>query len=270
MSLLGLGCHRDAPHKRTQKDARPLLFSLHAGAPMPGAWSLEAHEAPIEDQNGYAGCTGHGESQLLWTTAHALGSPLPFVPSPAHIYRIVRCLGRPVPTVALEDNGGMPADIQTAISKWGIRPMGPIAPGRVSDLVDGNLNTEPTLGELEEAAGHIVVPEYRIDELASDVVVQVKQSIVAGFAVGVSFFADTAFMQFTAGASAIGAPNVSDPNGGGHWSVLTSFRTLADGSTIFRGPNSWGLTYGDRGHHEVTEAWLRACWDLYTGPVRFA
>lgn len=262
-----LGCRRDNESRRTQRQARDFLHRLHAGMPMPEACSHEASEAPIMDQGSSQGCLAHGTSQILCINANAAGAPLPFVPSQDEVYKVLRALERGGNLAPLTDTGGYPADVMAAVSRWGVKAMGPTPPdGRFSDVWPEHVNEEPRLGDLEKAEAYLVVPEYRIDEFASDVVLQVQQAIVGGFAVGISFFADQAFMSFTAGAPPVGAPNMAGP-GGGHWSVLDSYRTAPDGSIVFRGPGSWGVGYGDAGHHEVTEAFVRSCWDLYTGPT---
>jgi hypothetical protein len=158
----------------------------------------------------------------------------------------------------------MPSDVMAAISTWGIRPMqGPTPDGRNSDVTAGNVNDEPTLTELEEDSARIVTGEYRIDEASPSVVEQVCCAIAAGVPVGVSFFADSAFDGWAAGKSPLGSPNTDDSSGGGHWIVLTSFRTAPGGVRIVRGPNSWGPAWGDRGHVEADQNWLRAAWDIY-------
>ncbi|HTQ45603.1 MAG TPA: hypothetical protein VMI75_22745 [Polyangiaceae bacterium] len=263
MTVYCLGAKRDDEKRRTQKQARDFLRALHVGAPMPGLWSLESHEGPILDQGQTSSCTAHGTAQILMTNASVAGEPLPWVPSTTALYAVTRSIERQGQlNQPLSDSGAFPADVMAALEQWGV------SPSRVSgasDISPSTVNDEADLMSLEQGALNLFAPEYRIDEYASDVVSQVMQALVGGFAVGTSFFADSAFMSYEGGAP-VGAPNQSGP-GGGHWTVLTSYRTADDGSIVFRGPNSWGLSYGDKGHHEVTTDWLRACWDLYTGPT---
>ena len=81
---------------------------------------------------------------------------------------------------------------------------------------------------------------------------------------GLWWFEDMAFMNYDPQFGPIKTVDLTDPKGGGHWFLITSYRTGADGKKIFRGPNSWGPGWGDAGHFEVTEDWLKkSCWDCY-------
>lgn len=260
----GRGYIRDAREKRVQRAAHHLL-GVATGFPL--AASLEQFEAPIMNQGQTGSCTGHGTAQGIVTAFAAKGDPMPFVPSPAGIYTVGRCVGRAPghdgALAPLTDSGAMPADVMAGISLWGVRPMGAQAPGRFSDQLDSRVNDEPTLGDLEDDAETLLVGEFRIDETAPDVVEQVCRAIAQGYPVGVGIFVDSAFENYAPGAVPIGAPNVNDPNGGGHWIVLTSYVTNAVGRRVFRGPNSWGPGWGDSGHFVASEEWVRAAWDLY-------
>jgi hypothetical protein len=264
---LAKGCVRDAPHKRTQKSAleHPQIARLYT---LPASASLESFEAAIEDQGQTSSCTGHGTSQGLWTAFAAAGQPLPWVPSPGGIYKLARAVAR-VPNAngslpELTDDGAMPSDVMSAISTWGIRAMqGPTLDGRSSDVTPGNVNDQENLAQLQQDGARIVTGEYRIEETSPTVVEQVCTAIAAGIPVGVSFFCDGAFENWTAGQAPIGVPNMDDSSGGGHWVVLTSFWTAPGGVRVVRGPNSWGPGWGDRGHFEANENWLRSAWDLY-------
>jgi hypothetical protein len=270
----GFGYLRDEPHKRTQKDARNILKAL---APeLPPSSSLERFEAEIMDQGATGSCTGHGTAQLLTVAFASKGEPLPFVPSALGPYQIARCVARGEAAdhggsvdAPLADSGAMPADVMAGITLWGIRPMGPRpSDGRFSDVTPANVNDEPELGDLEADAEALVVGEYRIDEASGDVVDQIRRALVAGYPVGIGAFVDSSFVGWSPGSPLPSSPNVSDPNGGGHWFVITSYRTAPDGSLVFRGPNSWGSGWGDGGHWEASEAFIRAAWDLYVFNVR--
>lgn len=266
------GYIRDPLHKRTQKPALALL-----GAPIgdvPPSASLEDFEAPIFDQGMTSSCLGHGTAQGIYTAFAAHGDKMPWVPSPAGIYTVARCVGRrlaavkqsvfpPATLPPLTDSGAMPADAMRAISLWGVRPMGQLAPTRFSDQLVTEVNLEPKLGALMDDAETLLVGEYRIDETAPDMIGQVCAAIVHGYPVGIGIFVDTTFEQWTKDRPIIGVPNMMDQNGGGHWMVLTSYKTLPDGTRAFRGPNSWGPQWGDAGHFVASEAWLRSAWDLY-------
>lgn len=256
---------------------------------LPAAASLERFEAQIMDQGRTGSCTGHGTSQGLVVAFASKGAPLDFVPSQLMPYQVGRAAARAerastLPSLdkfpPLADEGAMPADVMAGITLWGIRPMGPLpTDGRFSDVTPDNVNDEPQLGELEAGAATLVVGEFRIDELAGDVCDQVARAIAGGVPVGIGTFVDEPFEMWTPGTALPGIPNTNDPNGGGHWFLITSYRTattadvdagLVDqfGAPIFRGPNSWGPTWGDGGHWEANADFIRSAWDLYPFTVR--
>jgi len=275
MGKYAKGYRRDLPHKRVQKDAAHLLRAVPA---LPTEVSHEAHEyRPILDQNTTGSCTGHGTAQALFTAFSIDGVPLPWCPSPKGTYANVRAKeradvtpqGATLPT--LTDSGAMPADIMVVLSTFGCKPMkAPSPQGFNSDVDASNVNDEPAFADLEEEALCIVTGEYRIEEASPDFIQQVCAALAfggvlaKGAPVGIGVFVDTAFENWDPAKGPLKDVDLSDPQGGGHWICITSYRTGADGKKIFRGPNSWTDQWGDAGHFEVTEDWLRkACWDCY-------
>lgn len=266
------GYRQDPAYRRTQKSSR-LRFGT-SPTPPPSA-SLEQYEyTPILDQNQCGSCTGHGTAQGLYVAFKAAGSPLSYCPSPKDTYATTRALERAASTSAtlppLTDSGAMPADVMTAISQWGIRPMtAPSPQGFNSDVDPSNVNDEPNLTDLEADAEKVVVGEYRIDEQAADFVTQVMASVAAGVPVGIGVFVDTGFENWAPPQPPLNTVDMNDPNGGGHWLCITSYRTETNGKVTFRGPNSWSARWGDAGHFEVTEDWLKtSCSDAYALNVR--
>ena len=271
----------DTAERRGQKDARALMKRSLA---LPLAASLEALEHPILDQNDCGSCTGHGTAQGVYVALAADGHALGFFPSPKLIYALARGLGRAKenPTAkalpALLDEGAYPADAMRAISEFGVAPMvAPSPRGYRTDVDPSNVFREPDLGALTQAAKRIVTGEYRIDERAADFVDQVCHTLAFGGAsgkgapVGIGVFVDQEFEAWSPSQGPVDTVNLADRNGGGHWLVITSYCTLSSGVRVFRGPNSWTESWGDQGHFEVTEAWLRkACSDCYPMTVRLA
>lgn len=294
----GLGGYlRDLPELCTQAGARPYLC-LRLGvrpvsggrlsAALPAEASLESSEAPILNQGPTGSCTGHGTSQGLWTTFQASGRPLLWVPSPKRTYFLGRAYARAAttpegqPMPALTDSGAMPADVMAALPVDGVRAMrGPTSDGRNSDVDPATIDAEETVADEESGLQALVTGQYRIDPSAPDASDQVAASVVSRAAVGVGGFVDTAFMNWEPGDPPLGPPDTSDPQGGGHWITLTSFRAGSAAARSFpasvgdvtkatlapritRGPNSWGPDWGDRGHFEVDDGWIGALWDIYT------
>ncbi len=272
------GCRPDPPHRRTQISSRALVGDP-TKATLPASFSAEHLEGPILDQNSCGSCTGHGSAQGLWVACQVQGCALPLFPSPDGIYKNTRCIERAAAYPAdyagsldpLTDGGAVPSDIMVALRRWGIRAMSAPSPlGFQTDVDASNVNDEPEFAAIEAEAFTIVTGEYRIDESADDMGDQVCAALVKCGAVGIAVFVDTAFENWSprSGALPASALNLADPHGGWHWLVITSFYTKPDSTRVFRGPNSWGVSWGDGGHFEITEGWLRkAASDVYAWHV---
>jgi hypothetical protein len=103
-----------------------------------------------------------------------------------------------------------------------------------------------------------------VDNTAPTFIAQLCAGIHTCGSAGIGVFVDTGFENYTPEAGPISSVDLNDPNGGGHWLALTSYRVGADGKVIFRGPNSWGPGWGDNGHFEVTEDFMtQSCSDAY-------
>lgn len=274
------GYRRDPLSRRAQKDAR-LLMRKSAGE-LPDSASLEAYEHPILDQSDCGSCTGHGTAQGVYVALAAQGEPLGFFPSPRLIYALARGLDRAITSArsktlpTLEDVGAYPSDAMRAITEFGVVPMEAPSPlGYLSDCDASNVLREPDLGTLARAGRKLIAGEYRIDHSASDFIDQVCHVLAfgsghgSGAPVGIGVFVDAAFEAWQPSEGPIDSVNLLDPDGGGHWLAVTSYRTLPSGERVFRGPNSWSDQWGDAGHFEATESWLRmACSDCYPLTVR--
>jgi hypothetical protein len=263
-NLKALGYIEDAAHKAAR-------FLLHEPASATvEAFSAEMLEGSILDQNLTSGCPGHGTSQWVEVAYTFAGKALTFRPSPGGIYRVTRMLDRALTTSPrallppLTDCGGMPADVIVAISTFGIRPLVLPSPlGFQSDIDSSNVNEEETLAELETSCASILGAAQRIAPTASGFAQTLAAAIQSTGAVGIGLFVDTDFESFTQGAPPPSSVNLGDPDGGGHWLAATSFRTEG-GKLVFRGPNSWGASWGSAGHWEATEDYVtKACVDCY-------
>lgn len=271
---LGKGLRRDShdhPWRKRQRDARNLLGSTHIGATRaPGTLvSLRSFEKHTYDQISSQGCTGHSVAFGVETHLNAIGAPLDFDPSPGDPYKLGRCIGRVLPTIALVDDGAMLADVAQAISTWGMRPIGPLNPRGYTDVTPDNVNVEPNLLELEQDAKALVVGEYRVDlgalTLIDDVcaLLDAKVPLWSGGPVGPKY------EDFIASAAPVGA----EPAGDGHATVITGYKVLTaekaelygleEGEIVFENKTSWGA-FGDEGHVWVTRDWLRSMWDCYS------
>lgn len=286
------GYRRDPSYKRRQHDVR-LMLAGYGSTAVPDTYSLRPYECPLLNQGQTGSCGAAGTAQGLSVACNVAGQPLGFVPSPDGIYGATRAIERALahPTGALPrltDSGVMPADVMEALARFGVRPMlGPTPDGRNYDLSSSadlanappldatkekyspNVNDEPRLEELELSGAKLIAGEYRLNEQDPNLLQLVKQSIfVAKAPVGDGTFVDSQVMDYARSSAPVGAPNLSDPNGGGHWTGIVGYRLEADGSTSLEVVNSWGEEYGDAGHFWAQESWLKACTDLYSWTVR--
>ena len=233
----GRGLHRPDPAKL----ARRLGVALGGAQPI-GHASLEPCGRIDQGQTGT--CHAHSAAAVAWTAYHAAGRDLPFIPSPRQIaactYADVRSAVTPpgLPLPKLQDTGADLSDDAASLATWGIAPMqGPTSDGRNSDVENDpadNTFPEPDPSQLLVAGSDLISGEYQIP-VDANAPTLCALSLDAGVPIWLGFFVDSAFEQ--AGPSTvIGAPNQSDPNGGGHAVYLSAYRTAADG--ILRVPPS--------------------------------
>ena len=279
------GAKKSQPHKLASKKAgasHPVIAVMLAAASIPASCDLAPYEPARLDQGQSGSCTAHSFSGSTSTACRKAGIVLGFEPSPRETYATTRGIERAAatpagtPLPALTDSGAEPADVFTAGSTFGTSPMlGPTPDGRNSDIWTAadttaqpeNVNNEPDGNQLQTAGTSIVTGEYAIDPTAANVSDVVAAAIASGFPVYVAFFCDSAFEQLQVGQIAQ-PPNTNDPNGGGHAVYLSGYTTNADGTRTFILSNSWGTGWCDNGRCLVSEAWLKATWELYVMDVQ--
>ena len=279
------GARRSHPSKLASKKAaatHPVIAAILATtATIAESCDLAPYEPQRLDQGQSGSCTAHSFSGSISTACRKAGIVLGFKPSPRETYATTRGLeraattavGQPLPD--LTDSGCEPADVMNAGATFGTSPMlGPTPDGRNSDIWTAqdttaqapNVNNEPDGNQLQTAGTSIITGEYTIDATASNVSDIVAAAISAGFPVYTCFFCDSAFEALTVGQVAQ-APNQNDPNGGGHATYLSGYTTNPDGTRTFILSNSWGTGWCDNGRCLVSEAWLKAVWEMYVMDV---
>ncbi len=274
MQIAQFGYTPDHPLLRTQLHSH--VFQGANVSPVKAA-SLESSEGEIVDQAQSGSCGGAGTAQALWTGFNAAGAPLPFFPSPDGIYKQTRVLSRSNANIPLTDSGVMPSDLMRALARFGIRKMrAPTPDGRNYDIWTAddiantsnapppNVNDEPTLSDLEEAGTKLITGQFRIDEAAPDAITQICAAIAGtgkshGTTIGIGIAVDSAFMNWTPNLGPLdGTPDYKNILGG-HWLCLNAYDAYANGvAGLLRGPNSWGKSWGDKGHYEMTSRRLIA------------
>jgi hypothetical protein len=220
----------------------------------------------VLDQGPTSSCTGHGTSVGIFARLAKMGQALTWIPSQSGIYTLGRCVDRADSGhgfEALRDEGAMPNQVIRGISEWGIRPMGARpSDGRMSDADPATINAEPNLLELETDALSLVVGAYEIQSRGVARVAEIRAALAAGFPVCFGMFADSAFEDWTPNKGPVGTPDLSDPNGGGHWVIFEGYSTLSNGATVFDGVNSWGRSWGDFGRFSASEDFVAGLDDI--------
>lgn len=272
--LRSLGLKRSAPHKlaaRVSLAEHPVVRAALAATSLPDSVDLAAFEPPVFDQGQTGSCTAHATTAGVATSFSAGGKPLGFVPSMDLLYKATRAyeraLATPVgsPLPALRDSGAELADVYTVLGRYGVKAMAEAltSDGRFSDCEVATVNDEPDVSALIASGQKLVVGPYGVDPSTANVSDVLAAAIVAKIPLGTAEFVDTAFEQLQAGQVA-GAPNQSDPNGGGHATLLTGYRPNPSGvGRQFKLRNSWGASWCDEGYVWVSPAWLAAVWELH-------
>jgi hypothetical protein len=220
------------------------------------------------DQGPTETCYAHAKAAAVATALSFAGTPLPWVPSPLKLSRIIRAIARAEQTPAgrtmpaLVDNGATDADTFAA-DRYGLSPMGPLSTdGRYSDATPENVNIDPNLATAEEGVEHTIVGPYAIDPQGPSADDVIRAAIMSGFPVWTAGFADAAEMDATATSAPLGAPNLNDPDGGGHATFIDGWET-ASGAILYWKRGSWGPGYARSGRVLVTTAWRAAAWSLW-------
>ncbi|GAC1581647.1 MAG: hypothetical protein NVS3B7_16790 [Candidatus Elarobacter sp.] len=238
-----------------------LAARFGAGFSVPSSASLLAKAPAVMDQgsgpNATSACTGHAVSVALKAT---LGDLLPFVPSPADIYKLGRCIDR-LPYFdgsfsPLDDHGTAPNAVIRAVGEWGIRPMrAPTPDGRYSDADAATINAEPDFLDLQRDSLLLAVGAYAVPPTPE----AVRTAIAAGYAVTAAIEGSADVVQRYGGGVIASIGTRHD-----HYIALIEFD--ADGS--FTGQNSWGAGWGEGGRFRLAEGALVQCGDLYAFDVR--
>ena len=257
------------PHFHTYASVRRLSTSN-----VPDDVSMIEWACPVLDQGGIGSCGPHAATAALWTALNAAGTPLPWIPSQADLYRLARCIGRGGPRPnglwnPLADGGVMPAWLFAALNSFGCRPMkvptvrDPEDPwARKSDCSLAGLNDEPMFNDVREDAVNMFGGQYQIDGTPSVRGAGVRVSLAHKLPPIVCSFVDTKYMHWTPEQGPYNMPDYEDPDGGGHAQMIVAAKHDPKHGYLYLIQNSWGVTWCDAGRVWVTEAFLGQADDL--------
>jgi hypothetical protein len=234
-------------------------------------YNLEVEEDHTYIANSIAvhNCVGHATDGSIETRLTIVGTPISHR-SPVWIYDVARCIERArvnagIPNNKLPplgDTGSEPSDAWTGISKWGL------AAYEDRPTSDETANNEPRLGLVESASDVILTGAYRINDTGAARIIAMKTALANGFPIAIAVQVDTAFEEWD-GKNPLGAPNLNSILGG-HYVYVCGYDTLANGTTIFNGPNSWTDQWGDAGFWIGNESFIAGATDIYAADVKTA
>lgn len=219
------------------------FFGAHFTSYPDSFMGLEPHVA-IWDQQQTSCCVGFATAQATNARCGYMGTPIPR-PSPVSVYTPARAYDRPNASTSLQDEGCFPSNAMRGITEYGI------ASNAAWPFSEATINAEPTAGQLENASIMELSGHWHIDSEGADRITDVCQALSQGYPVILGVQVDQAFENYD-GTGVLTAPA---DNGGGHMLCIVGYRTV-NGKKQFRGVNSWGTSWGDRGFFWADEAWL--------------
>jgi hypothetical protein len=231
---------------------------------IPDVTMLDPWAPAVMDQGQTGSCTGHSPASALYTAFNVIGQPLPWVPSPAGIYRVGRAIDRPNTSTPLTDDGAEPNQVFRSINEFGVHPIqAPTSDGRYSDADPATINDEPSLGELEADAVTCIVGDYGITSTGTQRVDDVCSAIANKHPVTVAIAGGSNTFQAYSGGVLGPIEETLD-----HYVWLYGYETVANGSRVFHGRNSWGRDWGISGDFMLSEDALQWLGDLVALDVR--
>lgn len=226
------------------------------------------------DQGKSETCGPHSAITCAVCTLSAAGEPLGWTPSPLElascVYADVRASALPPGAQTmpvLVDTGTRLEDIEDAIRRWGLTPIGPFVRGRFSDVPEGCTSSarpfpEAQLAGLQTAIQFTGAYAIGINTNAPRII---AASLDAGIAVQCAGPVGPLYEdESTDPAVAIGAdPNAVD----GHGTAILSYRPIGLKARSafpweYFSQTSWG-PFGERGGRWVTGEWILSQWSLW-------
>jgi len=265
--LYGKGYIRDKHDTSKDLTIRHLLGARLQASP-PEFMAMEQFIAGImgvKNQGDTSRCLAYAMARAAQLRCAYLGVPLKEFPSVDGLYTVARAWDRHqqgfLPEQQpLTDTGSIPNCMVQGANDFGVA----LESRWPSDDLS-KINAEPTIEELRAASMLKFPGYYRISSSGAQRLAAVKQALAAGYPVLIGVQVDPAFEAYSGGiAQATTVPptpkavTAPDPlqDLGGHGLCLYGYKTFAGGVTLFRGCNSWDVTWGDNGLFWADVTWL--------------
>ena len=240
-------------------------------------WDNSPHSCIVLNQGGLGSCWWHAMSSVAVLSFNTAGKSLGFIPSQVCGYRIGRIMDRNARNwYALTDTGTDSVQGLQAVQTYGLQPMLTAtvqdpqdAAPRHSDCSLANVNVEPTDQELECDWSTRLIGQYSVQPDTTQAFVDdMRQVVQSGTGTHVCAFVDTAWCNWKAGDPAVPAPDMQDPNGGGHALALEGFRYNSKTKLYeWKLKNSWDVDWGDKGFVWCSTNWLRKAYGIQPCPA---
>lgn len=238
-------------HLKDPADARDWRANglLGAARNLPGEASLEPFVRAVRDQGTASSCVGNAIAQACDVRLARLGLAYAPPTSALAIYTMARALARTDGKEVLADEGSYARLAFKAARDNGLVPeeRWPHDFARINDELPWDV--------LQQASAFRVASWYRVGASGASRAHEVCNAIAQGWPVVLAAQVDTPFMDH-AGRGKVPAYDPAKA-AGGHMLCLVGYGT--DGpSKVFRGVNSWGEGWGDKGLFWAGEEWLAA------------
>lgn len=239
-----LGYKKDTPDDRDYK-ARA-LFGARRGLPNENL-VLEGCVPGIKDQGPTSSCVGQAIGTAIDARLRRIGKWDAPQSSSHAIYTFARALYRLSGDERLDDEGSFPRLAMKGLRDWGVPSelRWPFNPAKINDELPWDV--------MQAASANRLQAWWRIDSVGKERVEDICQAIVAGFPVVFGIDVDSAFLDHVGKDPIVAIDHAKIA--GGHMMCLVGY-TTANQARVFRGVNSWGLGWGDRGYFWAGEGFV--------------
>ncbi len=203
---------------------------------LPSSVDHSAKLQSIPDQGGSSSCVGQAFATSIYLRAQIAGQPIPR-PSAKAIYDTARLLD--APNEPMIDIGSRPR-----MALLGVQEHGLVAEERWP-LTEGNVNAPPPLDVWQHGLGQLLTGWYRIAAGPGSATL-VRSAIARGFC---PVFAMPVDSQYQSISDATIYSGLYGPSVGSHMQCIDAF---GDGWLLVA--NSWGSSWGVRGHARLSDS----------------